>query len=396
MPSPRRIVAVFAALVLAGWAVTAAGQAPGGAAPERPAGVEVEIDRAAGGPPVVGTYTGSIVRLKSEYGTLDLNVRSVRTLDLSAVDDRIAASVTLTDKSHLYGPLLTETFPVVIDGRPQEIPAREVSRIQFRHPKDTSLAAALIGLLTLTLLEIVLGVDNVIFLAIVASKLPREQQRAARRIGLGAALGTRILLLLALTWLLGLTKPVLTLPNLPLFETAEARGVSWRDIILILGGIFLIGKSTLELHHKVEESRGAAHPDGGPAKPRKPVGFWRVIAEIAVIDIIFSLDSVITAAGVVDERWVMITAVILAVGIMLVAAEPIARFVDNRPTFKVLALSFLILIGVLLVAEGLGQHMNKGYIYFAMAFAVAVEAVNMRLRPGHGEAKEVPKGEPGA
>jgi predicted tellurium resistance membrane protein TerC len=151
--------------------------------------------------------------------------------------------------------------------------------------------------------------------------------------------------------------------------------------------VFLIGKSTWEMHAKVE---GGKH--GAEGRPKKPASFGWVIAEIAVIDIIFSLDSVITAVGMVDELWVMVTAVIVAVGIMLVAAEPISRFVDRRPTIKVLALSFLILIGVLLVAEGLGQHLNKGYIYFAMAFAIGVELVNMRLRPGSGEPlQEMPK-----
>jgi predicted tellurium resistance membrane protein TerC len=287
----------------------------------------------------------------------------------------------------MSGPLLTATLDVVVDGKPRAIPVNELTRVSFKHPKDTSVAGAIIGLLTLTLMEIVLGVDNIIFLAVVAGRLPVEQQRAARRFGLGAALGTRLLLLLSLTWLLGLTKPVFTLPELPFFQTAEARGISWRDLILLAGGVFLIGKSTWEMHAKVE---GGKH--GAEGRPKKPASFGWVIAEIAVIDIIFSLDSVITAVGMVDELWVMVTAVIVAVGIMLVAAEPISRFVDRRPTIKVLALSFLILIGVLLVAEGLGQHLNKGYIYFAMAFAIGVELVNMRLRPGSDEPlQEMPK-----
>lgn len=382
MLSPRRIVAVFAALILAGFAFNAVAQPPGGTAAPPPAGVTVKIGRGAGGPPVTGTYTGAAIRLKTEFGAADLNVRNVKTLDLTAGDKGVVATATLTDKSHMFGPLLTDTFPIVIDSKPQELPAKEVARLSFEHPKDTSVAGAIIGLLTLTLMEIVLGVDNIIFLAIVAGKLPPERQRAARRIGLGAALGTRLLLLLSLTWLLELTQPVFTLPELPFFNNPEARGISWRDIILLVGGLFLIGKSTIELHEK------AAHTKADePARPAKAASFAGVIAQIAVIDIIFSLDSVITAVGMVDDLWVMIAAVIAAVGIMLVAAEPIARFVDRRPTIKVLALSFLILIGVLLVAEGLGQHLNKGYIYFAMAFAVVVEAVNMRLRPSHTEAK---------
>jgi predicted tellurium resistance membrane protein TerC len=387
MPSPRRVVAVFAGLVLAGVGFNAAAQPPGdNAAAPATAAVPVEIERA-DGTKLTGSYAGGPIKLRTDFGTADLAVTSVKTVDVTSGGNQPTASLTLTDKSHMSGPLLTATLDVVVDGKPRAIPVNELTRVSFKHPKDTSVAGAIIGLLTLTLMEIVLGVDNIIFLAVVAGRLPVEQQRAARRLGLGAALGTRLLLLLSLTWLLGLTKPVFTLPELPFFQTAEARGVSWRDLILLAGGVFLIGKSTWEMHAKVE---GGKH--GAEGRPKKPASFGWVIAEIAVIDIIFSLDSVITAVGMVDELWVMVTAVIVAVGIMLVAAEPISRFVDRRPTIKVLALSFLILIGVLLVAEGLGQHLNKGYIYFAMAFAIGVELVNMRLRPGSGEPlQEMPK-----
>jgi predicted tellurium resistance membrane protein TerC len=227
-------------------------------------------------------------------------------------------------------------------------------------------------------MEIILGVDNIIFLAILASKVDPPRQPAARRIGLLAALGTRILLLFSLTWLLGLTRPLFELPELPLLQTAEARGVSWRDLILFAGGVFLIGKSVVEMHEKLEHAK--AQHKGGPSTAKAAASFASVIAQIAVIDIVFSLDSVITAVGMVEDLWVMVTAMLLAVGVMMFSAGPIARFVDRRPTVKVLALAFLILIGVLLVAEALGQHIDKGYIYFAMAFAVGVEMVNMRLR----------------
>jgi predicted tellurium resistance membrane protein TerC len=183
-------------------------------------------------------------------------------------------------------------------------------------------------------------------------------------------------MLLATLWLLlGLTKPVFTLPALGFLEDPEARAVSWRDIILLVGGMFLIGKSTYEMREKVEHASKVAE-----GKPKKPAKFATVIAQIAVIDIIFSLDSVITAAGMVEEIWVMVTAMLIAVAVMVAFAESISRFVDQHPTIKVLALSFLILIGALLVAEGLGQHIDKGYIYFAMAFSVGVELINMKLR----------------
>jgi predicted tellurium resistance membrane protein TerC len=231
---------------------------------------------------------------------------------------------------------------------------------------------AWVGLLTLTVLEIVLGIDNIIFISILAGKLPQEQQARARQVGLGLALVTRILLLLSLSWLVGLTAPLFELP-LPFLEE-EARGISGRDLVLLLGGLFLLGKATYEIHERLE---GAEHESG---TGRAVASFTSVIIQILLLDIVFSLDSVITAVGMVDEVAVMITAVVIAVIIMLVAAGPISDFVNRHPTVKMLALSFLLLIGFSLVAEGLDQHISKGYIYFAMGFSVLVEMLNLRSR----------------
>jgi predicted tellurium resistance membrane protein TerC len=220
-----------------------------------------------------------------------------------------------------------------------------------------------ISLLTLTLLEIVLGIDNIIFISILAGKLPAE----ARQLGLSLALITRVLLLMSLTWLMGLTKPLFTLPVLN-------HGLSGRDLILLLGGLFLIGKSVVEVHEKLEGE------DGHATMGRKRVSFAGVIVQILILDIVFSLDSVITAVGMASNLGVMITAVVLALGVMLVFAGAISDFVNRHPTLKMLALSFLILIGVTLVGESLGQHIPKGYIYFSMAFAFGVEMLNLRLR----------------
>lgn len=224
-----------------------------------------------------------------------------------------------------------------------------------------------ISLLTLTGLEIVLGIDNVIFISILASKLPQEQQRKARRLGLSLALVTRILLLLSLTWIMGLTAPLFTLPVL-------REEVSGRDLVLLLGGLFLIWKSVKEVHEKLEE------PDGHVTTNKAYASFSSVIVQILLLDIVFSLDSVITAVGMANQLWVMVTAVIIALGVMLAAAEQISGFVNRHPTLKMLALSFLILIGVTLVGEGLGRHIPKGYIYFSMAFAFGVEMLNLKLR----------------
>jgi predicted tellurium resistance membrane protein TerC len=225
-------------------------------------------------------------------------------------------------------------------------------------------SAGILALVTLTFLEIVLGVDNVIFISILSSKLPKDQQGRARRTGLLAAMGMRILLLLSIAWVIQLTTPLFTVLGRP---------VSGRDFILIAGGLFLLGKATLEIHEKLEGEEGH-----GSARVRP--SFAAVIAQIILLDIVFSLDSVITAVGMAEDISVMVAAVVLAVAVMMFAAEPISAFVNRHPTVKVLALSFLLLIGLSLVGDGLGMHIPKGYIYFAMGFSVFVEAVNLRVR----------------
>ena len=223
---------------------------------------------------------------------------------------------------------------------------------------------AWIALLTLTVLEIVLGIDNIIFISILSGKLPKAQQARARTVGLGAAMVMRILLLLAISWIIGLTRP--------LFEIFGLE-VSGRDLILLGGGLFLIAKATHEIHDKLE-----GH--GGSEVARAVPSFVGVIAQIMLLDIVFSLDSVITAVGMADHLAVMIIAVIIAVAIMLLAAGPISEFVEKHPTVKMLALSFLLLIGMSLVAESTGVHIPKGYIYFAMGFSIFVEMLNLRVR----------------
>lgn len=237
----------------------------------------------------------------------------------------------------------------------------------------------LLALIALSAMEIVLGIDNVVFIAILTGRLPAEQQPLARRLGLALALAMRILLLLSISYIMRLTEPVLYVshfvPREWLSEAVDA--VSWKDLILIVGGLFLIWKSVHEIHHKFS---GEQEVQADVVRPK----FGRVLVQIALMDVIFSLDSVITAVGMVkgDSQGlaVMITAVILAVIVMLVFSEAVSRFVTRNPTLKVLALSFLILIGVMLVAEGVGTHINKGYIYFAMAFSLVVELLNLRLR----------------
>jgi predicted tellurium resistance membrane protein TerC len=221
-----------------------------------------------------------------------------------------------------------------------------------------------IALATLTFLEIVLGVDNIIFISILSAKLPEHQQPRARKVGLLGAMLMRVGLLFSLAWIARLTDPMFSLLG---------RGISGRDLILIGGGLFLLGKSTFEIHENLEGEE--EHAAG-----RAVASFASVIVQIMLLDIVFSLDSVITAIGMVDELWVMITAVIVSVGIMMVAAEPISSFVHKHPTIKMLALSFLLLIGLSLILEGAGQHIPKGYVYFAMGFSVFVEMINMRLR----------------
>ncbi len=295
---------------------------------------------------------------------------------------------------------------------------------------------ALVALVALSLMEIVLGIDNIVFISILTAKLPVAQQSAGRKLGLLLALGTRILLLSCIFWIAQLTSPVFTLSNwLPVevlkgYFTESPRselhgglervtpdidnhaaggntsensgtdgtlensslefhepkavfdqeawdefdGVSWRDLILMAGGLFLIYNSVREIHHEVE---GGSHDS---QTPEKQVQFWRVLTQIAVMDVVFSLDSVITAVGMANQLWVMISAVVLAVLVMIVFADQVGNFVDRHPTVRMLALNFLLLIGVMLVAEGVGTPINKGYIYFAMAFSLLVEAFNIRIR----------------
>jgi predicted tellurium resistance membrane protein TerC len=228
---------------------------------------------------------------------------------------------------------------------------------------------AWIGFATLTVLEIVLGIDNIVFISILADRLPVEQQARARLIGLGLAMLTRILLLLSLSWIIGLTAPLFSILG---------EEISGRDLVLLLGGLFLLGKSTHEIHGNLEGHSGDGTARGAPS-------FTSVLIQIMLLDVVFSLDSVITAVGMVDEIGVMIAAVVVAIGFMMAFSGTISAFVSRHPTIKMLALSFLILIGVALIAEGLDRHIPKGYIYFAMAFSVGVELLNLRARRRHAE-----------
>lgn len=245
-----------------------------------------------------------------------------------------------------------------------------------------------IAFATLFGLEVVLGIDNIIFISILSGKLPEGERAKARTTGLALALITRILLLLSLSWVMSLTQPLFTIPFLdtliqppkagePGEAVGTAGGVSGRDLILLLGGMFLMFKSVHEIHHKLEGEEGSAHKGAATAK------FGAIIAQILLLDIVFSLDSVITAVGMVDNVTIMIAAVVAAVVVMLFAAGPISAFVEKHPTLKILALSFLLLIGVTLVAEGLQIHIPKGFIYFAMAFSLGVEMLNLKLRKKH-------------
>ncbi len=234
---------------------------------------------------------------------------------------------------------------------------------------------AWVALATLTLLEIVLGIDNIIFISILVGRLPIEERDKARTFGLGLAMLTRILLLLSITWVMGLTEPLFNI-----FSTE----ISGRDIILIVGGLFLIGKSTHEIHHSLE-----GHEETKAAKAA--TSFVSVLIQIAILDIVFSLDSVITAVGLAEHLAVMILAIIIAVGVMMLAAQGIGNFVDQHPTVKMLALSFLIMVGVALFGEGFELHIPKGYIYFAMAFSVFVEFLNMKIRTKHAEPVQLHK-----
>jgi predicted tellurium resistance membrane protein TerC len=225
---------------------------------------------------------------------------------------------------------------------------------------------AWIALLTLTVLEIVLGIDNVVFISILAGKLPQEQQAKARRLGLALAMIMRIALLFSITLIIRLTAPLFTVLG---------EEISGRDLVLIIGGLFLLAKSTHEIHERLEGEEGESSIRVKPS-------LASVLVQIMLLDIVFSLDSVITAVGMADDLGVMVTAVVIAVGFMMVFAGPVSSFVDRHPTVKMLALSFLLLIGIALVADGLNQHIPKGYIYFAMAFSVGVELLNLRMRRG--------------
>jgi len=239
------------------------------------------------------------------------------------------------------------------------------------------------ALATLTALEIVLGIDNIIFISILTGRLPADKQARARTLGLVLAMGMRIALLFAISWVMSLTEPISWLPQIPFLSDIplhpeEGLGsapalLSGRDLILLIGGLFLLYKATSEIHEKLEGD-GHHATEGG-----KAASFAGVLIQIALLDIVFSLDSVITAVGMADEIGVMVVAVVLAVGVMMFAAGPISNFVHKHPTLKMLALSFLILIGVTLVAEGLGQHIAKGYIYTAMTFSLIVEMLNIRV-----------------
>ncbi len=221
-----------------------------------------------------------------------------------------------------------------------------------------------LSLITLSAMEVVLGIDNVVFLTILTGRLPAAQQPSARRLGLALALLTRLALLFAISWVMGLTAPLFAVLG---------RSVSGRDLILLGGGLFLLAKATFEIHDKLETGGHAPASSGKSA-------YWLVIGQVAVLDLVFSLDSVITAVGMAQHLSIMVVAMLVAVGVMLVSAGAVGRFVERHPTMKMLALSFLILIGVMLMAEGLGQHIDKGYIYFAMAFSLVVELLNLRLR----------------
>lgn len=227
------------------------------------------------------------------------------------------------------------------------------------------------ALLTLTVLEIILGVDNIIFISIVSNRLPEQQQPKARTIGLLLAMGFRIILLFTITWMIGLTKPVFTLNFIQ--QKGQPLGISWKDLILIAGGIFLIFKSTLEIHHKLEKAKT-------PDLKSVPSAFMSVILQIVMVDAVFSFDSILTAIGLVENIWIMIAAVVISMMIMIFFSGAISQFINKHPTLQILALAFLIMIGMMLVAEGFHQEINKSYIYTAIAFSLIVELINMRLR----------------
>lgn len=327
------------------------------------------------------TITGQLlvqtIRLSNDYAIHEIEARKIQRIVFAPPDTPGHDIVEFTDGHRLTGQVITERITVQTTTGIESFSHDALREIHAHRPKELGLGPMVLGLVTLSAMEIVLGIDNIIFLAIVAGRLPEPQQPKARRIGLIAALGTRILLLLSLSFLLSLKKPLFIVPDLPLFHDLEAREISLRDLILLTGGMFLIYKSVREMHDKLEAARAG---DEGSTKKPAVVSFAGVLLQIAVLDIVFSLDSVITAVGMVDDVRVMIVAMVIAMLVMMIFAGRISDFVSRHPTIKVLALAFLILIGVMLVAESLGQHIDKGYIYFAMAFAVVIEMINMRLR----------------
>jgi predicted tellurium resistance membrane protein TerC len=236
---------------------------------------------------------------------------------------------------------------------------------------------AWISLVTLVALEAVLGIDNLVFIAILVDRVPEQQRTLTRRLGIAMALGTRLALLFALAWIAGLTAPLFT---------AMGEEISWRDIILIGGGMFLLAKATREIHHNIEEA-GDASPTAKPL-----ANILSVVVQIALIDLIFSLDSVITAVGMVNDLTIMTLAIIIAVALMLLASGPLSAFVSRHPTVKMLAMSFLLLVGMALVADGLGMYIPKGYLYFAMGFSVLVESLNLWMSARHKRARDVTQG----
>ena len=368
---PLRLTLLAGFLVLAGLSIAASDPPP-------EAGPEVRVEPVEG-ETITGWLANPIVRLRTDFGTQEVEARHIRRLTLRPPGSEKSHDVIeLADKSHVEGHLLTDRFDIDTPDGLRQLEARQVREIKAVARPPAGVWALVLGLVTLSAMEIVLGIDNIIFLAIVAGKLPEEQQPRARRIGLIAALGTRILLLASLSFLLGLTRPLFTIPEVPYLHATEAREISLRDLILLLGGLFLIGKSVREIHEKLESARDVG--ELGARRPGKVATFGGVLIQIAILDIVFSLDSVITAIGMVDVIWVMVVAMVIAMVVMMVFAGSISEFVARHPTIKVLALAFLILIGVMLVAEAMGQHMNKGYIYFAMAFAVAIEMINLRMR----------------
>lgn len=377
---PMLALAAFIAVSLLAVFQSAFGQSKPAPAPDTPPPTfpNVELEPANGSEVSKGKLKLASITLETDLGTMIVKMTKVRSITFQTdADGKARDAVQLTDKSVIHGRVTDEQFTLVTGVGEQLVKKETVRLIKVVNDTPVPFVSILVGLLTLTAMEIILGVDNVIFLAIVVARAPKEQQSKARKFGLAAALGTRILLLLSLSWILGLAAPVFTLPTFGVLDL-EAREVSWRDIILLAGGMFLIGKSATEMHEKLESAK--AEHAGEPATTNTTASFAKTIVTIAIIDIVFSLDSVITAVGMVDTVWVMITAMVIAMLVMVYFAGPIGDFVEHHPTVKVLALSFLILIGVLLVAEGFGQHIDKGYIYAAMAFAVIVEIVNMKLR----------------